>query len=194
MSSERLRIAHQHSVGDTCLLIEIRTNHGKGRNASPDNRRSRKEAQNKATLKSLLALHGVWCRVETMEKRGDIRPQALAWLTPPFRWKPVRCPITNQRPFVLCCNRFSLRTKPTHSQVQVSKRSGYHLRCLICKMCQRVYWSIGGGGGVECHTPLAPAELRVAPSRLTLSRPRHTGKDPPLIKVTTDRHIIHGHI
>ena len=87
--------------------------------------------------KSLLALHGVWCRVETMEKRGDIRPQALAWLTPPFRWKPVRCPITNQRPFVLCCNRFSLRTKPTHSQVQVSKRS----RCLICKMYQRVYWS-----------------------------------------------------
>ena len=52
----------------------------------------------------------------------------------------------------------------------------------------------GGGGGVECHTPLAPAELRVAPSRLTLSRPRHTGKDPPLIKVTTDHHIIRGHI
>ena len=47
----------------------------------------------------------------------------------------------------------------------------------------------GGGGGVECHTPLAPAELRVAPSRLTLSRPRHTGKDPPLIKVTTDHYI-----
>ena len=37
--------------------------------------------------KSLLALHGVWCRGETMEKRGHIRPQALAWLTPPFRWQ-----------------------------------------------------------------------------------------------------------
>ena len=48
----------------------------------------------------------------------------------------------------------------------------------------QVYWSRRRRGGVECHTPLAPMARR--PSKLTLSRPRHTGKPTPsMIKVTT---------